>query len=237
MGALEGRICLVTGASRGIGAAIAKRYASEGAHVILVARTVGGLEAVDDAIQKDGKGKATLVPLDLMQWDKIDQLALSISERFGKLDVLVGNAGILGSLSPIGHYTPDTWQHVLGVNLTANWRLLRAFDPLLKASDSGRVIFVTSGVTEHKPAFWGAYTVSKLGLEGLAQTYAAETGKVTPIRVNVVDPGVVRTTMRAQAMPGEDASRLPAPEDITDIFVTLASKAYVQNGQKERVAS
>ncbi|MGE0734705.1 MAG: SDR family NAD(P)-dependent oxidoreductase [Alphaproteobacteria bacterium] len=225
---LQGRVALITGASRGIGAAVAKRFAQEGAHVILTARTVGGLEEVDDAIQAAG-GAATLVPLDLRESAKIDELAAAIAQRWGKLDILVGNAGILGELTPLTHMDPPLWQSVLDINVTANWRLLRATDGLLRASAAGRAIFVTSGAARGVYPYWGAYAVSKAALEMMIKTYAAEVDK-TNIRANIVDPGAVRTGMRAQAFPGEDPGTLPAPEQITDIFVDLAKVACRHNG-------
>jgi len=227
---LKNRIALITGASRGIGAAVAKRFAAEGTHVILVARTVGGLEEVDDAIKKSG-GSATLVPLDLREEEKIDQLAGLVNERFGRLDILVGNAGTLGVLSPLPHVPPKKWEDTISLNLTSNFRLIRAFDPLLKKSDSGRVIFVTSGVAQGTFPYWGPYAVSKAGLEALAKTYAGECEN-TNIRVNIIDPGEVRTNMRAQAMPGENPESLPLPEEITDRFVELAAAAYNKNGRR-----
>jgi len=227
---LQDRIALITGASRGIGAAVAKRFAREGAHVIMVARTVGGLEAVDDEIQAAG-GKSTLVPMDIMDHGKIDQLGAELAGRFGKLDILVGNAAILGDLTPLAHADSAMWDKVISTNVTANWRLIRSFDPLLRASDAGRALFVTSGVTARATPspYWGPYAVSKAALEILVKTYASEcTG--TAIKVNLIDPGIVRTAMRANAMPGEDPEQLPAPDSITDIFVKLASVDCKKHG-------
>lgn len=218
---LKGKIALVTGASRGIGAAAAKRLAAEGAHLVLTARTIGGLEEVDDAIRAQG-GEATLVPLDLRQADMIDALGAKIYERFGKLDILIGNAAMLGSLSPIAHASPTEMEDIFAINTIANYRLLRACDPLLRLSDAGRVIMVTSGAASAPIAYWGPYASSKAALEHLTLTYAAEV-KTTPIRVNLLDPGAVRTRMRAKAFPGEDPGTLPAPEAIADWFVTLAA--------------
>ncbi len=231
-GRLRGRIALITGASRGIGAATAKRFAAEGAHVILVARTVGGLEEVDDAIRASGGG-ATLVPLDLTQGPGIDELGAKIAERFGRLDILVGNAATLGVLSPLAHIDPEVWDLVLALNLTANWRLIRSFDPLLRESDAGRVIFVTSGVARGVFPYWGPYAVGKAALEMLARTYAGEVAK-TDIRVNLFDPGIVRTRMRAEAFPGEDPNTLPPPESVTDALVELASPACRRHGEVVR---
>jgi NAD(P)-dependent dehydrogenase (short-subunit alcohol dehydrogenase family) len=232
-GRLAGRIALVTGASRGIGAAVARRFAAEGARLVLVARTVGGLEEVDDEVRRAGGQPATLVPLNLRKFDKIDQLGASLYERFGRLDVLVGNAGVLGTLSPLGHVQPKTWTEVLEVNLTANWRLIRSLDPLLRQSEAGRAIFVTSGVTAHAHAYWGPYAASKAALETMVRTYAAEAEK-TALRVNLLDPGVVRTALRAQAFPGEDPASLPAPEAVTDAFVELAAAECTRNGELVR---
>lgn len=228
-GALAGRLALITGASRGIGAAVAKRFAREGAHVVLVARTVGGLEETDDAIRAES-GAATIVPLDLLDGDKIDQLGASLFERFGKLDVLVGNAATLGDLSPVAHVTPKQWDQVMALNVTANYRLIRSLDPLLRASDAGRAMFVTSGAARSASAYWGPYATSKAALEVMAKCYAAETVK-TSVRVNIIDPGVVRTAMRAQAFPGEDPEIHPAPDAIAGIFVDLASPACRRHGE------
>ena len=233
-GRLSGRIALVTGASRGIGAAVAKRFAAEGAQLVLVARTVGGLEELDDAIRRDGGGGATLVPLDLREFDAIDRLGASLHERHGRLDVLVGNAGVLGTLSPLGHIEPAAWAEVIEINLTANWRLIRSLDPLLRRSDAGRAVFVSSGAAVGAHAYWGAYAVSKAALETLVRTYAAEITK-TRVRANLLDPGAVRTGMRAAAFPGEDPMGLPAPEDITDTFVELAEPGCDRNGEVVRV--
>lgn len=227
-GRLAGRIALITGASRGIGAEIAVRYAAEGAHVVLVARTVGGLEEVDDRVKAAG-GTATLVPLDLRQFDGIDNLGHALFQRYGQLDILVGNAGVLGSLSPVGHIMPKVWDDVVAVNLTANWRLIRSFDPLLRQADAGRAIFVTSGITRSLPAYWGAYAASKAGLEALVRTYAAEVAS-GPVRVNLVNPGPTRTALRAQAFPGENPLRLPAPDHICETLVRLALPSFDGNG-------
>jgi NAD(P)-dependent dehydrogenase (short-subunit alcohol dehydrogenase family) len=217
---LAGKIALITGASRGIGAAVAKRFAAEGAQVILTARTVGGLEEVDDAI-RGFSNPATIVPLDLRQGEKIDALGAEIYRRHGRLDILVGNAAMLGSLSPLAHASPAEFEDLFRVNVTANYRLLRALDPLLRKSDAGRVIMVTSGAAAAALAYWGPYAASKAALEHLTLTYAAENSQ-TAIRANLIDPGAVRTRMRAQAFPGENPESLPAPEEITDLFVDLA---------------
>ena len=229
-GRLQGRIALITGASRGIGAAVARRYAQEGAHIIAVARTVGALEELDDDIQHLTGQSATLVPMDITDAEKVDDMSALINQRFGRLDILVGNAGILGILSPLGHIDPKIWDQVIAVNLSANWRLLRAMDPLLHSSHAGRAIFVTSTVGAEARAYWGAYAVSKAALEMMTRTYAKEIA-TTPIRVNLVNPGGTRTQMRSQAMPGEDPNTLPGPEDRADVFVDLALPSCTENGQ------
>ncbi|NDF11756.1 MAG: SDR family NAD(P)-dependent oxidoreductase [Proteobacteria bacterium] len=225
---LEGRIALVTGASRGIGAAVAKAYAAEGAHVVLAGRTVGALEEVDDAIQQAG-GTATIVPIDLKDLEKIDQLAFSLAGRYGKLDILVGNAGVLGKLSPLTHTPDKIWNEVMQVNVNANFRLLRSMDPLLRKSDAGRAIFVTSGVTQNIFPYWGPYAISKTALETMVKTYAAEVSN-TPIKVNLIDPGVVRTDMRASAMPGEDPMTLPEPATLAPLFIEAALPTLKKSG-------
>src|SRR5207302_533595 len=190
---LADRIALVTGASRGIGAATAFKLAEAGAHVVAAARTVGGLEELDDKIRKAG-GSATLVPLDLTDYPAIDRLAAALGGRYRKLDILVGNAGVLGPLSPLGHIEPKAWDDVMAVNVTANWRLIRAMDPLLQASDAGRVVFLTSGAAFRAIAYWGPYSISKIALEMLTRTYAAENA-TTKVRVNLFNPGPIRTRM------------------------------------------
>jgi len=228
---LDGRIALITGASRGIGAAVARRFAAEGAHLILVARTTGGLEEVDDQVQKASDGQsATLVPIDLTDGEKIDQMAAAVYERFGRLDVLVGNAATLGILSPVGHIDPEVWERAFALNVTANWRLIRGFDPLLRASEAGRAIFVTSGAARNPRAYWSAYAATKAALEAMVTCYAGETAK-SDLRVNILDPGVVRTDMRATAFPGEDPETLPTPDTITETFVALAEAACTRHGE------
>lgn len=229
-GALEGCIALVTGASRGIGAAVAKRFAAEGAQVVLTARTVGGLEEIDDALRASGAKPATLVPLDLRDFNGIDRLGASLHERFGRLDILVGNAGILGNLSPVGHIDPAVWQEVFDINVTANWRLIRSLDPLLRQSNAGRAVFVTSGTTAQVMPYWGAYAASKAALNMLVKVYASEMTK-TKVRANLLSPGPIRTAMRAQAFPGEDPLMLRSPESVTDLFVELASPNCTRNGE------
>jgi len=226
---LADRIALVTGASRGIGYATALALAKAGAHVVAVARTVGGLEELDDAIKAVGSS-ATLVPLDLKDYEGIARLAVALHQRFGRLDVLVGNAGILGSLSPLGHVEAKTWDDVMAINVTANWRLIAAMDPLLKFSDAGRVVFISSGVTSLALAYWGPYAASKAALETLARTYAAETA-TTNVRVNVFTPGPVRTRMRAQAMPGEDPLTLVTPDQVAAKIVELCLPSMQESGK------
>jgi NAD(P)-dependent dehydrogenase (short-subunit alcohol dehydrogenase family) len=226
---LSGRLALVTGATRGIGRAVALAYAREGAHVILVGRTIGALEEVDDEIREIG-GSATLLTLDLKRLDKVDALGPTVYQRWQKLDILVGNAGMLGPLSPLGHVAAETWDEVLQVNLTANWRLIRTLDPLLRASDAGRAIFVSSGAAVRPRAYWGPYAVSKAALEAMVRTYAEEVAN-TPVRVNLVNPGPTRTRMRAQAFPGEDPATLRTPEDIAEAFVRLAEPSCTDHGR------
>ena len=226
---LTGKVALVTGASRGIGQAAAKALAAAGAHVILVARTVGGLEDVDDEIQKAG-GNATLVPLDLKDFAALDRLGASIYERWGRLDAFLGNAGVLGAVTPLAHLEPKLFQELLDVNVTANWRLIRSFDPLLRASDAGRALFVTSGAARNHTPFWGGYAMAKAALESLALTYAAECAS-TNIKVNLLSPGPLRTAMRARAMPGEDPQTLAPPDAVASLIVDLLSPSCEKNGE------
>jgi NAD(P)-dependent dehydrogenase (short-subunit alcohol dehydrogenase family) len=226
---LAGRLALITGATRGIGRAVALAYAKEGAHLILVGRTTGALEELDDEVRALG-GNATLLTLDLKNHDKIDALGPTIYQRWQKLDIVVGNGGILGPLSPLGHVTADAWDEVLSVNLSANWRLIRTLDPLLRRSEAGRAIFVSSGAAISRPAYWGPYSVSKAGLEALVATYAHEVDN-TPVRANLINPGPTRTNMRAKAFPGEDPASLKTPESITPTFVRLAETSCTDNGR------
>jgi NAD(P)-dependent dehydrogenase (short-subunit alcohol dehydrogenase family) len=226
---LADRIALVSGASRGIGYATALALAKAGAHVVAVARTVGGLEELDDAIRALG-GSATLVPLDLKDYDGIDRLGLALHERFGRLDVLVGNAGILGPLSPLGHVEAKAWDEVMATNVTANWRLIAALDQLLKFSDAGRIVFISSDVAALALAYWGPYAASKAALETLARIYAAETA-TTNVRVNVFTPGPVRTRMRAQAMPGEDPMTLVTADKVAEKIVELCLPSMQESGK------
>jgi NAD(P)-dependent dehydrogenase (short-subunit alcohol dehydrogenase family) len=225
---LADRIAVVTGASRGIGRAAALALAEAGAHVVAVARTVGGLEELDDAIRSKG-GAATLVPLDLKDFPAIDRLGAAIYERWGKLDMLLGNAGVLGVVTPLGHLEPRVFEEVMAVNVTANWRLIRSLDPLLRQSDAGRALFVTSGAAERCRPYWGAYSASKAALQAMVKTYAGEL-KGTRATANLIDPGPLRTKLRAQGRPGEDAATLPPPEAIAPDIVRMLSPDYTTNG-------
>ena len=224
---LAGRVTLVTGASRGIGYHAALTLAKAGSHVIAIARTQGGLEDLDDAISASG-GECTLVPMDLKNLDGIDQLGGIINERWGRLDGLFANAGILGEITLAEHTTPKTWDDVIATNLTANVRLIRSLDPLLRKSKAGRAVFQTSGVAASRRAYWSAYAASKAGLEAFVQCYAKE-AESSPLRVNLLNPGATRTAMRAKAMPGEDPASLPNPEDIAPLIVKMLSEQFAEN--------
>jgi NAD(P)-dependent dehydrogenase (short-subunit alcohol dehydrogenase family) len=226
---LAGRIAVVTGASRGIGRAAALGLAEAGAHVVALARTQGALEELDDQIRAAG-GSATLVPVDLRDFEAVDRLGGAIHERWGKLDILIGNAGILGELAPLTHVDQPVWDAVMTVNVTANWRLIRSLDPLLRRSDAGRAVFVSSGAAHKCTAYWGPYSVSKAALEALVRTYANETAQ-TPIRVMLVNPGPLRTNMRRAAMPGEDPMTLKMPEELAPHLVRLASPEWRETGR------
>ena len=226
---LADRIALVTGASRGIGAALALQLAEAGAHVVAVARTVGGLEELDDKIKTAG-GSATLVPLDMKDSDGIARLALALHERYRRLDVLVGNAGILGPLSPLGHIEPKDFDNSFAVNVTANWQLIRTMDPLLKAAPAGRAVFITSGLSWMARAYCGPYAASKAALNVLVQTYAAETAS-SNVRVNAFNPGPTRTRMYASGWPGVDPETLPPPEDVVKTIVPLCLPDCTASGK------
>lgn len=226
---LADRIVVITGASRGIGRAMALAVAAAGGHVVALARTVGGLEELDDAIRGIG-GTATLVPLDLKDFDAIDRLGAALHERFRRIDGLVGNAGVLGILSPLAHVDQKVWDEVMAVNVTANWRLIRSFDPLLRASGTGRAVFLTSGAARKFNAYWGPYAVSKAALEALVVTYARE-GEIHGVKANLLNPGPIRTAMRAKAMPGEDPATLPAPEDLAPHVVPLLAADCAESGR------
>lgn len=234
-GRLAGRTAVITGASRGIGAETAKLFAAEGAHVVLLARTVGGLEEVDDAI-KAGGGAATLVPCDLAEFDRVDALGPSLYERFGKLDVFVGNAGRLGVMTPLGHYEAKVWHEVFDVNVHANWRLIRTLEPLLRRSDAGRAVFVTSTAARAARAYWGAYAVTKAALETLARVWASELAN-TDVRVNLLDPGATRTGMRATAYPGEDPLTLKTPDVVAAALLELAVPECTKHGELVELGS
>jgi NAD(P)-dependent dehydrogenase (short-subunit alcohol dehydrogenase family) len=229
---LRGRIALVTGASRGIGRAVALELAKCGAHIIALARTQGALEELDDAIRAAGS-QATLTPCDIKEFDALDRLGRAIYDRWGRLDIFVGNAGALGPITPLGHVEPRQWEDIFAVNVTANWRLIRSLDPLLRASDAGRAIFITSGVAhaaDFRP-YWGPYAATKAALEALARTYAAETMNITQIKVMTVNPGPIRTKMRAQAMPGEDPMSLRAPEELAPKIAAVCSPQWTETGK------
>ncbi len=229
-GRLSERVALITGASRGIGRATAILFAREGAHCILTARTTGALEELDDEIKAIG-GTATLVPMDLTDYPAIDRLGAGIFERFGKLDVLIGNAGILGKLGPVTHTDPKVWDQVMAINLTANWRLLRSLDPLLRQSDAARVVMLTSSVGATPRAYWGAYAISKAALESMTLTYAAEMEK-TAVRVNLLNPGATRTRMREEAYPGENPDTLKPTDDVAAAILDLSVDACTKHGER-----
>ncbi|PZF78299.1 oxidoreductase [Aestuariivirga litoralis] len=225
---LEGRVALVTGASRGLGASAAIALAREGAHIIATARTEGGLTELDDEIKKVG-GSATLVPVDIKDFPAIDRLGAAIFDRWKKLDILVGNAGVLGKLTPVAHADPKMWDEVMAVNVTANYRLIRSMDPLLRQSDAGRAVFVTSGLAHKCWAYWGPYSISKAALEAMVKTYAAENA-TTAVRANCFSPGATRTDMRARAMPGEDPMTLPHPDEVAAQIVPMCEASFSDNG-------
>ncbi len=230
--AMEGRLALVTGASRGIGRAVALELARAGAHVVALARTQGALEELDDEIRRVG-GDATLVPCDLKDSEALDRLGAALHDRWGHLDVLVANAGVLGPITPIGHVDPKQWDNVLAVNLTANYRLIRSLDPLLRASDAGRVVFLSSAAghrAEMRP-YWGPYAITKAALDAMARTYAAETATTSNVVVTAVNPGPLRTRMRAAAMPGEDPETLKRPEELAPAIVALCSPEFRDTGK------
>jgi NAD(P)-dependent dehydrogenase (short-subunit alcohol dehydrogenase family) len=226
---LVDRIALVTGASRGIGYATALGLAREGAHVIAVARTVGGLEELDDAVRAVGSS-ATLTPLDLHDYPGIYRLGAALNERYRRLDVLVGNAAIAGVPSPLDHIEPKAWDDMMAVNVTANWHLIRALGPLLRRADAGRAVFITSGIVASARAYWAPYSVSKAALDVLVRTFASEMSS-TPVRVNLFNPGPTRTRMRAMAMPGEDPMTLPTPDDVAAKIVDLCLPSFAETGR------
>jgi NAD(P)-dependent dehydrogenase (short-subunit alcohol dehydrogenase family) len=225
----DGKIALVTGASRGLGRALAKALARQGAHVVALARTKGAIEELDDEIRAEG-GHASLLTLDLSAPSQIDFLGPTLHQRWQRLDIFAACAGVLGPLSPLGHISEADWSQTLAVNLTANWRLLRTLDPILRLSAAGRVLFITSGAGQRCRAYWGPYSVSKAGLDALAKTYAHEVSS-TAIRVNLLDPGKMRTRMRAEAYPGEDPSLLPPPEAVVPLALSLLGEETTANGE------
>ncbi len=235
MGSLLGLVALVTGASRGIGAAAAVELGRRGAHVVLVARTQGGLEETDDAIRAAG-GTATLLPLDLQDGAGLDPVGPTVFDRFGRLDILVHNAGSLGKLTPVPHIQPKDWDAVVGVNLAAAWRLIRTCAPVLQAAPAGRAVFVTTGVAAAPRAYWGAYGATKAGMEHLVLSWAAEVA-TTSLRVNLFDPGVVATRMRADAMPGEKAALLAKPADVAPTLADLCEPGEARHGQRVRASA
>ncbi|GGG48906.1 oxidoreductase [Caldovatus sediminis] len=234
---LEGRVALVTGASRGIGAAAAVELARLGARCVLLARTQGGLEETDDAIQAAGGGPATLLPLDLArEAEKIDAIGPSVVARFGRLDILVHAAAVLNKLTPVAHIEPRDWAETVAVNMSAAWRLIRTCDPPLRASDAGRAVFVTTGRVRAPRAYWGLYGATKAGAEHLVLTWAQEVAK-TPLRVNLFDPGPVATRLRAQAFPGEDPSTLPRPAEVAPALAALCLAGESRQGEVVRFAT
>jgi NAD(P)-dependent dehydrogenase (short-subunit alcohol dehydrogenase family) len=226
---LASRIALVTGASRGLGYATARALAKAGAHVVAVARTQAGLEELDDEIRKDG-GSATLVPLNLTDSDGIARLGAALHERHGKLDILVGNAGVAGPSSPLGHIEMKPWNDVIAVNVTANFQLIRCMEPLLRQSDAGRAVFVTAEAASKANAYIGPYAASKAALETLARAWAQETAS-TAVRVNLFNPGPIRTRMRATVFPGEDPATLNTPEQVAEFIVPMCGPDWTETGK------
>ena len=226
MSDLTGKIVLVTGASRGIGYQAALEAARRGAHIVAVARTVGGLEDLDDEVKAAGS-EATLVPLDLRDGDGIDRLGKAIFDRWGKLDGLIGNAGVLGTITPLSHLDVKDFDQAFAVNVTANYRLIRSLDPLLRQSDAGRAVFVSSSSSHSARPFWGLYAATKAALETLVKSYAGELS-TTQVRANVYWPGAVRTAMRAKAMPGENPDTLPHPGKVAGKLVDMVTPAWTE---------
>ena len=226
---LASRIALVTGASRGIGYATARALAKAGAHVVAVARTQGGLEELDDEIRKGG-GAATLVPLNLTDFDGIARLGAALHERHGKLDILVGNAGVAGPSSPLGHIELKPWSDVMAINVSANFQLIRCMEPLLKRSDAGRAVFVTSGAASKASAYLGPYAASKAALETLVRVWARETAG-TAVRVNLFNPGPIRTRMRAIVFPGEDPLTLDTPDQAAELILPMCAPDWTETGK------
>jgi NAD(P)-dependent dehydrogenase (short-subunit alcohol dehydrogenase family) len=232
---LHDAVALVTGASRGIGAATAIALARLGAHVVITARTQGGLEEVDDAVRAGG-GAATLLPMDLKEQDQIDAIGPSLYQRFGRLDVLVHCAGVLGRLTPVAHIMPNDWADVVGVNLTSTWRLIRSCDPLLRNAPAGRAVFMTDARAAAPLAYWGAYGATKAGMQHLVLTWADELRK-TRLRVNLFDPAAVRSRLRTNAFPGEDPTTLPTPDDVAPALAALCLPSEMRHGEVIRVTA
>jgi NAD(P)-dependent dehydrogenase (short-subunit alcohol dehydrogenase family) len=227
---LAGRVAVVTGASRGIGRSVSLALAREGARVVAIARSVGGLEELDDEIRAAGGESATLVPLDLADLDRLDPLGPHLLQRFGGVDVLVGNAALLGTLGPLAHHDPKLWNEVFAINVHANWRLIRTLEPLLRRAEAGRAVFVTSGAATNPRAYWGAYTASKSALDRMVQCWAQELA-ATSVRVNLLSPGATRTAMRANAFPGEDPVTLKPPEALDELFLSLVLPSSTRHGE------
>ena len=231
---MTGRIALITGASRGIGAATAVELARHGVHVVLTARSQGGLEETDDAVRAAG-GTATLLPLDLTDGAALDAIGPTLLHRFGRLDILVSNAGVLGTLTPVPHILPDDWNEVLAVNVTAAWRLIRTCGPLLLAAEAGRAVFVTSRIVLRPTAYWGAYGATKAALHHLVQTWAEET-RTTTLRINLADPGPVASRLRRGGFPGEDQAKLPQPKDVASGIAAMCRLSETRHGEMVRVS-
>jgi NAD(P)-dependent dehydrogenase (short-subunit alcohol dehydrogenase family) len=232
---LEGKVAVVTGASRGLGRAAAIALAKQGAHIIATARTQGGLEELDDEIKTVGS-TATLVPMDMMDFPAIDRLGAAIFERWKKLDILIGNAGLLGKLTPVPHIDPKSWDDVMAVNVTANYRLIRSCDPLLRMAPHGRAVFVTSGLAYKCFPYWGTYSISKAALEAMVKTYASEM-TTSNVRANCFSPGPTRTRMRATAMPGEDPMSIPSADEVAAQIVPMCADDFSDNGAVYKYAA
>jgi Dehydrogenases with different specificities (related to short-chain alcohol dehydrogenases) len=229
MGKFQDKVVLITGASRGLGAALARAFAQEQAHLILLSRQISGLEQLDESLDRFNV-ETTLVPVDLANPDRLARLPEAIAQKYGRLDVLIGNAAMLGGLRPITHFDDQLWYKVMDVNFHANWHLLRGLELLLKQATHPRALFVTSSVATKNLAYWGAYAASKAALNQMILTYAAE-NQHSSLKVNLIDPGVMATDMFQEAMPGADVSKLPKPDDITPAFLRYAAPDYQETGQ------